>query len=158
MSSGHVLFASSDRIIASALVVTVKDSVTIAATAERVADAPINFLTPQRTCICRARLTALVSEYPFALMAAEIFRVLVGLLEHATKKLTAPFARASTLCSFLVEVISRTFGGQKVLLTGNSIHGKRFLPRKDPLWTVRLWTLGERIHRECVNQSSGIPP
>jgi hypothetical protein len=89
-------------------------------------------------------------------MAAGIFSVVTGLPEHATKKLAAPIARASTLCSFLVEDISHTFGGPKVLLTGNSIRRKRSLPRKDPLWTVCLWTLGERMHRVCVDQSGGI--
>ena len=36
----------------------------------------------------------------------------------------------------LVEDISHTFGGPKVLLMGNSLRRKRSLPRKDPLWTV----------------------
>ena len=160
--SSNELFPSFGGINTSALVVTVKDSAAITAAEERAASAaaetfPLNFSTSQCTCICRARLTALVSKYPFALMAAGIFTVITGLLEHATKKLAAPFARASTVCSVLVKDIFRTFGGPKVLLTGNSISGKRSLPRKDPLWIVRLWTLGERMHRVCVAQSSGIP-
>ena len=127
-----MLFASSGGINASTLVVSAKNRVTIAAAAERVADAPFNFSTSQCTCICRAQLMALVSEHPFALMAAGIFSAVTGLPEHATKKLAVPFVRASTLCSFLAEGISHTFGGPKVLLTGNSICRKRNLPRKDP--------------------------
>ena len=50
---------------------------------------PKDFLASQGTCICRTRLTASVSEYPFALMAAGIFKVVAGLLEHAKKKLVA---------------------------------------------------------------------
>jgi hypothetical protein len=41
-------------------------------------------------------------------MAAGIFTVVAGLPEHATKKLAAPLAQASTLCSFLVEDIRET--------------------------------------------------
>ena len=71
---------------------SVEDRVIIAAAAERVANAPFNFLTSQCTRIFRAQSMASVSEYPFALMAAVIFRVLTGLPEHAMKKLAAPFA------------------------------------------------------------------
>jgi hypothetical protein len=80
----------------------------------------------------------LVLEYAFVLMAAGIFKVITGLLKHAKKKLAAPLARASTLCSFLVEDISRTFGGPKVLLTGNTIQGQRSLPRTAPLYRGRM--------------------
>ena len=64
------MFASSSGINAIALVVTVEDSATIAAAAERVADTaaetrPFNLLTSRGTCICRARWAVLVSEYPF---------------------------------------------------------------------------------------------
>ena len=53
-SRGNVLFASSSRINTSALVLTVEDSATIAAAAERAAGAaaetsPFNSLTSQRT-------------------------------------------------------------------------------------------------------------
>ena len=56
-SSGNVLFASSGRINASAFVMTVKDSATITAAAQRAASAaaetpPFHFSTSQRTCIC----------------------------------------------------------------------------------------------------------
>ena len=126
--SNSMLFVSSGRINSSALVVTVEDSAANAAAAERAASAaaetpPFNFSTSRHTCIFRTRSTALVSEYPFALIAAGIFTVVAGLPEHATK----------TLCPFLPEDISHTFGGPKVLLTGNSIRGKRILPRKDPI-------------------------
>ena len=58
-SSGNVLFETSGGINAIALIMTVKDSATITAAAERAAGAaaetlPFNFLTSRCTCICRA--------------------------------------------------------------------------------------------------------
>jgi hypothetical protein len=41
-----------------------------------------------------------ISEYPFALMAAGIFRVISGLPEHATKKLAAPFGVSINIMLF----------------------------------------------------------
>ena len=93
---------SSGEIDASTVVVTVIDNVTIAPAAESTADAevetlPFNFLTSQRTCICRMRLTTSSPEYPLNLITSGILSLPVGsgFPSHTTNSWAAFLARAS---------------------------------------------------------------
>jgi len=60
----------------------------------------------RRTCWMRIRSAASESEYPFALIAAEIEILVTGFGSQAKKKRAAFLARASTLYSFLFEDIT----------------------------------------------------
>ena len=52
-------------------------------------------------------------------MAARIFTVMAGLLEHAKKKLATPLAQALTLCSLLIEDIIKEIK-KSVILYGRA--------------------------------------